>query len=119
MKKLAKILTVLILALSLSACGENNTNKYLEDGKNALANEQYEQAFLDFKAVLHENKDNEEAITLSNIVLSYLQAKKYYDDDNFYLAKKALDNIDPSYTQYKKLKENIDSLKSKIDEALS
>ena len=73
-----KIIICLIISLaivSLLGCG-NGTKDKLKAGIDYLNNEQYEEAKEQFSAILEKEPNNEEAITLNEIITKFINAKE-------------------------------------------
>ena len=117
--KLSKIIIyfiVLLSILSLLGCG-NRVKDNLKAGINYLNNEEYEEAKDQFEAVLEKDPDNEEAITLNEIITKFISATEEYENNNLEKSKEYLDEIPEKYTEYS-IKDKIDDLKKIVGDKL-
>lgn len=117
--KLSKIIIyfiVLLSILSLLGCG-NRVKDNLKAGINYLNNEEYEEAKDQFEAVLEKDPDNEEAITLNEIITKFISATEEYENNNLEKSKEYLDDIPEKYTEYR-IKDKIDDLKKTVGDKL-
>lgn len=112
-KKMIIYLTVVLSVVSLLGCGNGVKDKF-ESGINYLNNEEYEEAKEQFEAVLEKDLNNEEAITLNEIITKFLNAKEEYENNNLEKSKEYLDEISEKYNDYS-IKDNIDDLKKTVD----
>lgn len=114
-----KIIICLIIALaivSLLGCG-NGTKDKLKAGIDYLNNEQYEEAKEQFSAILEKEPNNEEAITLNEIITKFINAKESYEKNDLEKSKEYLDGIPEKYSEYN-IKDKIDDLKNTVGEKL-
>lgn len=130
MKKIFSILLLLTLSIGLLGCLGNASNSNdksrngstsredIEKGKEALANQNFDQALELFDMALSKDKSNNETTILLSIVDKYLRSKKAVVHNNFEEAKIILDSINNEYNQYA-IKTNIDTLKNEVDKKLS
>ena len=79
-KQLKRILylggIIFFINVNVYGCG-SRVNKYIQEGKLALNNAEYNDAMDDFNKALDEDKENNEAKTLRDIVINYNEAKSY------------------------------------------
>ncbi|SFB37520.1 hypothetical protein [Clostridium frigidicarnis] len=118
MKKLISMILILTFAFGVMACDNNSSKKYMQQGKTELENKQYEKSLESFKLAISKDSKNQEAILLSGIIEGYLNCKKYIEESDLDKAKETIDNIDKDYEKYS-IKDDIDSLKSEIDDKLA
>lgn len=114
MRKFITTITLIALALTLTACGNSVVKKSIEQAKAAIENKNYDKALVSLELALDEESDNKQAKQLYSIVDGFQKAKKLVEEDKVNDAKKILDEISTEYSNYA-IKEDIDSLKSKLE----
>lgn len=114
MKRKISIIILLMMSLMIVGCGNSVVKKSIEQAKNAIENKEYDKALASLQLALDEDKDNEEANKLYSIVDGYQKAKKLVDENKITKAKEIIDEINSDYINHA-IKEDIDSLKSQID----
>lgn len=114
MRKIATTLVVMMIALSLTGCGNSLVKKSIEQAKTAIESKEYDKAIASLELALDEDKENKEANKLYEIVEGYQKAKKAIDENKFDEAKKILDDINEDYISYT-IKDDIDVLKGQVD----
>lgn len=108
------MLMILALTLGLVGCGNSIAKKSIEEAKLLIENKEYDKALLSLEVALDEDRDNEEAKNLYDIVNGYNKVKKVVEGNDVEEAKKFIDEIHSDYVNYA-IKEDIDNLKSQID----
>lgn len=114
MKKLTLVLAMLLISCSLIGCGNNIVKKSIEKAQIEINNGEYEKALASLELALDEDKDNEVANKLYNIINNYKEAKALMEEDKLNEAKEKIESIDKSYKEYK-IKEDIETLKESIE----
>lgn len=117
MKKKLKIilrLCFIIFAINVNVYGcTSRVNKYIQEGKLALNNAEYNDAMDDFDKALNEDKENKEAKNLRDIIIKYNEAKRLYEEDNLESALKSIENTPKEYENYN-IRNELGDLKDKI-----
>ncbi|WP_338627042.1 hypothetical protein QJR52_15180 [Clostridium baratii] len=117
MKKKLKIILSLffiVFAINVNVYGcANRVNKYIQEGKLALNNAEYNDAMDDFDKALNEDKENKEAKNLRDIIIKYNEAKRLYEEDNLESALKSIENTPKEYENYN-IRNELGALKDKI-----
>lgn len=117
MKKELKIilrLCFIIFAINVNVYGcASRVNKYIQEGKLALNNAEYNDAMDNFDKALNEDKENKEAKTLRDIITKYNEAKRLYEEDNLESALKSIENTPKEYEDYN-IRNDLGKLKDKI-----
>jgi predicted negative regulator of RcsB-dependent stress response len=114
MRRFTAIVTLLLLALTLTACGNSVVKKSIEKAKTAIENKNYDKALASLELALDEESDNKQAKELYSIVDDFQKANKLVTEDKVSDAKKILDGMSTEYSNYA-IKGDIDSLKAKVD----
>ncbi|MGG7179254.1 hypothetical protein ACQPU1_16915 [Clostridium paraputrificum] len=117
MKRKISIIILLMMSLMIVGCGNSVVKKSIEQARTAIESKEYDKALASLQLALDEDKDNEEAKKLYSIVDTYQKAKKLVDENKITEAKEIIDGINSDYINYA-IKEDIDSLKSQIDNYL-
>lgn len=115
-KKIIICLGISLVIISLLGCGDGTEDK-LKSGIDYLNNEQYEEAKEQFSDILEKEPDNEEALTLNEIITKFISAKEEYEKDDLEKSKEYLDEIPEIYSEYN-IKDKIDDLKKIVEEKL-
>ena len=117
MKRELKIilgLCCIIFATCVNVYGcASKVNKYIQEGKLALNNAEYNYALDDFNKALNEDKENNEAKNLRDIIIKYDEAKNLYEENNLESALKAIENTPKEYKDYN-IRNELGALKDKI-----
>lgn len=114
MKRRLLISIILGITILFTGCGNSIVKKSIEQAKTLIESKEYDKAILSLEMALDEDKENEEANKLYEIVDAYQKSKKYIDENNIEEAKKILDLINEEYMNYS-IKDDIDNLKSEVD----
>lgn len=114
MKKILLVGLILSITTLFIGCGNSIVKKSIEQAKTSIESKEYDKALLSLEMALDEDKENEEANKLYEIVNSYQNAKKAIDGNNIEEAKNILDLINEEYINYS-IKDDIDNLKSEVD----
>lgn len=115
-KELKRILYLgcIIFFIDVNVYGcESRANKYIQEGKLALNNAEYNDAMDDFNKALGEDKENNEAKTLRDIIINYNEAKRLYEKDNLEGALKFIESTPKEYEDYN-IRNDLGALKDKI-----
>ena len=115
MKKIKTIVIASLLAIGMVGCGDNITDKAIEQGKLAMANKEYDKALSSFELAIDEGSKDEELHKMIRIIEKYNHAKSAYEQGQVEDAKDILDAISEDYTTYS-IKDDIDKLKKEIDD---
>ncbi|AQM59882.1 tetratricopeptide repeat protein [Clostridium baratii] len=117
MKKELKIilsLCFIIFAINVNVYGcTSRVNKYIQEGKLALNNAEYSDAMDDFNKALNEDKENNEAKNLRDIIIKYNEAKSLYEENNLEEALKSIESTPKEYEDYN-IRNDLGELKDKI-----
>lgn len=92
---------------------ESRVNKYIQEGKLALNNAEYNDAMYDFNKALDEDKENNEAKKLRDIIINYNEAKSLYEKNNLEGALKSIESTPKEYEDYN-IRNDLGALKDKI-----
>lgn len=113
-KKVITTILTIILATGLYGCGNSTAKKAAEEGKIAIASNEYNKAKNLFKLAMDEDggTENKETYDMLN---SYLEAEKEYKDGNYDKALELLNNI-KEVGDYQNLNDDIKSLHKSIEE---
>ncbi|STB71368.1 hypothetical protein [Clostridium baratii] len=115
-KELKRILylggIIFFINVNVYGCG-SRVNKYIQEGKLALNNAEYNDAMDDFNKALDEDKENNEAKTLRDIVINYNEAKSLYEKNNLEDALKFIESTPKEYEDYN-IRNDLGALKDKI-----
>lgn len=103
---------IIFINVNVYGC-ESRVNKYIQEGKLALNNAEYNDALDDFDKALNEDKENNEAKTLRDIIIKYNEAKRLYEEDNLESALKSIENTPKEYENYN-IRNELGALKDKI-----
>lgn len=113
-KKVITTILTIILATGLYGCGNSTAKKAVEEGKIAIASNEYDKAKNLFKLAMDEDggTENKETYDMLN---SYLEAEKEYKDGNYDKALELLNSI-KEVGDYQNLNDDIKSLHKSIEE---
>ena len=110
-----RLLTIILgMTILFVGCGNSIVKKSIEQAKILIENKEYDKAILSLEIALDEDKDNEEANKLYEIVDAYQNAKKAMEENNIEEAKKILDSINEEDINYS-IKDDIDGLKNEME----
>lgn len=123
MKK--KYISIIIAVIVIIAIGvgffvyKNNTqNKGIQKANELIKEREYDKALASFELVLDDHSNNQDAIKGKEMLEDYINADKKFNDGDLEEANKLLSNMPSEYSNYKELKEDVDSLKDKINKAI-
>ena len=110
-----RLLTIILgMTILFVGCGNSIVKKSIEQAKILIENNEYNKAILSLEIALDEDKDNEEANKLYEIVDAYQNAKKAMEENNIEEAKKILASINQEDINYS-IKDDIDGLKNEME----
>ena len=114
MKKRSIIILVLVfMLLGVYGCGNSTSKKAIEEGKIAIASNEYDKAKNLFKLAMNENGGSQAEETY-NMLNSYLESEKEYKDGNYDKALELLNNI-KKVGDYENLNNDIENLHKNIE----
>ena len=123
MKK--KYISIIIAAIVVIGVGvgffvykNNSQNKGIEKANELIKEREYDKALASFELVLDDHSNNQDAIKGKEMLEDYINADKKFNDGDLEEANKLLSNMPSEYSNYKELKEDVDSLKDKINKAI-
>lgn len=124
MKK--KYISVIIAIIVVIAIGggffvyQNNTkNKGIEKANKLIKEREYDKALASFELVLDDYPNNQDAKKGKEMLEDYMNANKNFDDRNLEDANRLISDMPNEYSNYKELKEDVDSLKDKISKEIN
>ena len=113
-KLIITILTALLTISVLYGCGNSTAKKAVEEGKVAIASNEYDKAKNLFKLAINEGGGTEDKETY-DMLDGYLEAEKEYKDGNYNKALDLLNNI-KEVGNYENLNNDIKKLHKNIEE---
>lgn len=113
-KKIIITILTIILATGLYGCGNSTAKKAVEEGKIAIASNEYDKAKNLFKLAMDENSGTENKETY-DMLNGYLEAEKEYKDGNYDKALELINNI-KEVGDYQNLNDDIKNLHKNIEE---
>lgn len=123
MKK--KYISIIIAAIVVIGVGvgffvykNNSQNKGIEKANELIKEREYDKALASFEFVLDDHSNNQDAIKGKEMLEDYIDANKKFNDGDLEESKKLLSNMPSEYSNYKELKEDVDSLKDKINKSM-
>lgn len=123
MKK--KYISIIIAAIVVIGVGvgffvykNNSQNKGIEKANELIKEREYDKALASFELVLDDNSKNQDAVKGKEMLEDYMNANKKFNDGDLEESKKLLSNMPSEYSNYKELKEDVDSLKDKINKSM-
>lgn len=121
MKK--KYISIIIAAIVVIGVGffvykNNSQNKGIEKANELIKEREYDKALASFELVLDDHSNNQDAIKGKEMLEDYIDANKKFNDGDLEESKKLLSNMPSEYSNYKELKEDVDSLKDKINKSM-
>lgn len=122
-KKYITIIVIVVLVILIGGAGffiykSTTQNKGIEKANELIKEREYSKALASFELVLDDDSNNQEALKGKEILEDYIDAEKDFNEGNLKEANKALENMPNSYSNYKELKEDVDSLKGKVNNGL-
>ena len=119
MKKIFIILTLCIL--SITGCSKQEESqsfeKYIEEGKMAIANQEYEKA-LNFFTLAKEEKEDEEVNSLYNQTNNLVEAIDSREKENYTVAIQLCETISKMESKTNIIKEAAEKLKKECNELM-
>ncbi|MDK0630482.1 hypothetical protein P5E75_10540 [Clostridium perfringens] len=115
MKKILLVGIILGITMMFIGCGNSVAKKSIEQAKISMENKEYDKTILLLEMALDEEKENEEATKLYEIVDKYQKANKSMQENNIEEANKFLGSIKNDYTSYS-IKDDIDGLKKEVED---
>lgn len=115
MNKIISLLMVVGISIGLIGCSSSLSKKAIEQGKLAMASQEYDKALSSFEIAINENTKDPEVREMSDIIREYLDIKRYIEREDVEKAEKALDDIDDKYKRYA-IKDDVDKLKDELEE---
>lgn len=118
MKKFLLYFITFFMVFSLSGCHKENkaAEKALEDGKLALASEEYDKAENLFKLSVDEDSSNEEGQDFYKVTAKYKEIVSAVDSKDYDKAKSLIDDI-KTYAKFDSIETGISKLEVQIKEA--
>lgn len=113
-KKIIITILTIILATGLYGCGNSTAKKAVEEGKIAIASNEYDKAKNLFKLAMDEDSGTENKETY-DMINGYLEAEKEYKDGNYDKALELINNI-KEVGDYQNLNDDIKNLHKNIEE---
>lgn len=118
------IIPIVILIIAILGVGSffiyknSGVNKEVNKGIELMTQKQYQEAVACFDLVLDDKPNNEKALQLKSMVNKYLDSKDFFDKGDFDEANKKINEINQEYSNYNEFKNDVDSLKDKINKAI-
>ena len=119
MKKILIILTICML--SITGCSKNDNQsfeKYMEEGKMAVANQEYDKALNFFTLALEENKDDTDVKSLYNQTKNLVEAIDSKEKKNYTVAIQLCDVISNMESNTNIIKDAADKVKKESNELM-
>ncbi|MEG1481367.1 hypothetical protein [Clostridium sp.] len=113
-KAITTIITGILVTSVLYGCGNSTAKKAVEEGKIAIASNEYDKGKNLFKLASDEGSEIENKETY-DMLNGYLEAEKEYEDGNYNKALELLNNI-KEVGDYQNLKNDIKNLHKNIEE---
>ena len=119
MKKILVILTICILSITGCSKGDNQSfEKYMEEGRIAVANQEYDKALNFFTLALEENKDDTDAKSLYNQTKNLVEAIDSKDKKNYTVAIQLCDVISNMESNTNIIKDAAENVKKESNELM-
>ena len=119
MKKILVILTICILSITGCSKGDNQSfEKYMEEGRIAVANQEYDKALNFFTLALEENKDDTDAKSLYNQTKNLVEAIDSKDKKNYTVAIQLCDVISNMERNTNIIKDAAENVKKESNELM-
>lgn len=111
MKKLLLFLT--LVCFIFTGCSNKLAEKAIEQGKAAIASKEYNQALSSFQTALDEDKTNQEAKNLYDLVNTLLETQKAYEENKLSEALRLVDKLKADQG-YALIKSDVEALEVQI-----
>ena len=119
MKKILVILTICMLSITGCSKGDNQSfEKYMEEGRMAVANQEYDKALNFFTLALEENKDDTDAKSLYNQTKNLVEAIDSKDQKNYTVAIQLCDVISNMESNTNIIKDAAENVKKESNELM-
>ncbi|WP_432291620.1 lysozyme inhibitor LprI family protein [Clostridium baratii] len=118
------IISIVILVIIIIGVGSffiyNNlgVNKQIDKGIELMTQKEYQKSMACFDLVLDDKPDNKKALQLKEMVNNYLDSKDLFDKGDFDKANKKINEINNEYSNYNGFKDDVNSLKDKINKSI-
>ncbi|MDU1854311.1 MAG: hypothetical protein E6789_02250, partial [Clostridium baratii] len=118
------IISIVILVIIIIGLGSffiyNNlgVNKQIDKGIELMTQKEYQKSMACFDLVLDDKPDNKKALQLKEMVNNYLDSKDLFDKGDFDKANKKINEINNEYSNYNGFKDDVNSLKDKINKSI-
>lgn len=119
MKVKKYVIIPLLCAVLLTGCTNKTFEKFMEEGKLAIASGEYEKAENMFSLALEEKKDNKEASALYSQTENLIRVIKLKDEGNYEEAISLCDEIIKIESELDLIKKKVKEIKSECEELLS
>ena len=83
-----------------------------------MTQKEYQKSMACFDLVLDDKPDNKKALQLKEMVNNYLDSKDLFDKGDFDKANKKINEINNEYSNYNGFKDDVNSLKDKINKSI-
>ena len=95
MKKIILCIITFLITISFTGCHKEKSisTKALEEGKIALASQEYDKAQNLFKLVVDEDSSNEDGKELYNLTTQYITLKKHVENGDYEEAEKTINEL--------------------------
>lgn len=119
MRKILLLLTLCILFITgCSKEDEQSFEKYMEEGKVAIANQEYEKALNFFTLAKEEKEDNEELNSLYNQTNNLVEAIDSKEKENYSIAIKLCETINKMESKTNIVKQAAEDVKKECDKLI-
>lgn len=118
------IISIVILVIIIIGVGSffiyNNlgVNKQIDKEIELMTQKEYQKSMACFDLVLDDKPDNKKALQLKEMVNNYLDSKDLFDKGDFDKANKKINEINNEYSNYNGFKDDVNSLKDKINKSI-
>ncbi|WP_394895972.1 lysozyme inhibitor LprI family protein, partial [Clostridium baratii] len=113
------ILVIIIIGLGSFFIYNNlGVNKQIDKGIELMTQKEYQKSMACFDLVLDDKPDNKKALQLKEMVNNYLDSKDLFDKGDFDKANKKINEINNEYSNYNGFKDDVNSLKDKINKSI-
>lgn len=118
------IISIVILIIIIIGVGSffiyNNLgiNKQIDKGIELMIQKEYQKSMACFDLVLDDKPDNKKALQLKEMINNYLDSKDLFDKGDFDKANKKINEINNEYSHYNGFKDDVNSLKDKINKSI-
>ncbi|MGL5354571.1 MAG: hypothetical protein ACRDA5_14855, partial [Clostridium sp.] len=93
-----------------------NVNKAVTKGLDLISEKNYAKAIISLELALDSKPSNKQALESKAMIEKYLDSKKLFDEGKIEEANKEVNEINENYSNIEGFKEDVDNLKSQIDE---